>query len=67
MDLCVQFHDQRFLIPRLFLGQGPPTHATVLHAWQHCYNQKRFSMVLNGQTPADPQAAFLCAVSERKA
>jgi transposase InsO family protein len=32
--------------------------STALEAWQHRYNHERFSMALNGQTPAEKLAMF---------
>ncbi len=32
--------------------------STTLEAWQHRYNHERFSMALNGQTPAEQLAMF---------
>ena len=37
--------------------------ATALPAWEHEYNQVRFSMALHGRTPAEKLAAVLGAAA----
>lgn len=53
--------DEEFWSRSTFTGFAPP--ADALLTWERRYNHERFSMALNGLTPAEKLATFMAAAS----